>query len=400
MRARFALTVLALAAALAAVLGGSAAQDATPGAVPDRLDLAAMALDSGDLPEEYLRSGERYITGEEFGRLLGVAGEITSDEVAATGLRWFYDSNYASTNGTDRIRTYLEEYANEEEARAGFDLLEDETRLQGTEDLEDQPGPEVGEEPRETTVGTIAANEETGAVALQTVDVTFRVGSIIAGVAVETTGDTAPDQNLAEDLAGQLAERVEAVVAGEYPEGVDPVTRTSLLPLDPTLSVEEGYLTVDEVLAASPSEDLLADYVSGYVRTVALNLETPEEPAPFVTVALSTFGAPESALTVLEQADELQPAFAQLERTERTIVEGSDAAVGYRFDSPISGGDEVDSFRVLLVVEGQLATVDVQAAASAEVAEEAALDLAAQQATCLATAEPCDEVTIPGGLDA
>ncbi len=53
---------------------------------------------------------------------------------------------------------------------------------------------------------------------------------------------------------------------------------------------------------------------------------------------------------------------------------------------------------MLLVVEGQLATVDVQAATSSEVAEEAALDLATQQAACLATDEPCDQVSIPESL--
>ncbi len=398
MLARLALAVLALVALLAVSPQTGAAQDATPTADGDRLDLAAMVLDSRALPEGYRLNGERYVTGETFGRLAATSGGMTPEEVTATGLQWFYDSRYVAANGDDQIRFYVESYEDEADARAGFDLLEDETRLEGAEGLEDQEAPEVGEEPREMTVGTYATDQGNAGDELQTVDITFRVGSVIAGVAVETTGDTAPDQDLAEDLAGQLAQRVEGVLEGDYPEGVDPATRTSLLPLDPALSLEEGYLTVEEVLAASPSEDVLADYVSGYARVVALNLETSDEPWPFVTAAVSTFNAPDSALAVLDRADELQPALPQLERADRVRVPGADAAVGYRFDSPLSGGDEVDSFRVLLVVEGQLATVDVQGAASAEAAEEAALDLAAQQASCLATDEPCDDVTIPESL--
>ncbi|MDP9470094.1 MAG: hypothetical protein M3Q71_05415 [Chloroflexota bacterium] len=398
MLARPALVVLVLAALLAASPVTRAAQDVTPAAGDDRLDLAAMALDSSALPEGYRPAGEGYQTGEAFGRLVS-AGGITPEEVEATGLRWFYESRYAaSANGTDRIRSYVEEYEDEAGARAGFELLEDETRVEGAENLEDQPAPDVGEEPREKTIGTLTADQETGAVDLQTVDITFRVGSVIAGVAVETIGDTAPDQDLAEDLAGQLAQRVEGVLDGDYPEGVDPETRTSLLPLDPTLRLEEGYLTVQEVLAASPAEDVLADYVSGYARAVALNPDMADEPWPLVTAALSTFNAADSALAVLDQADDLQPVFPQLERVDQLRVPGADAVVAYRFDSPLSGGDEVDSFRVLLVVEGQLATVDVQAATSSEVAEEAALDLATQQAACLATDEPCDQVSIPESL--
>ncbi len=397
MLARLALAVLALAALLAVSPQPGAAQDATPTGGGDRLDLAAMVLDSRAVPEGYRLAGEGYLTGQAFGRLLAAGGEMTADEVATTGLEWFYESRYASANDDGHIRFYVEEYEDEESAQAGFDLLEDETRLRGAEGLEDQEAPEVGEEPREMTVGTFVA-DPANRQELQTVDITFRVGSVIAGVAVETTGEAAPDQDLAEDLAAQLAERVQGVLDGNYPEGVDPSTRMSLLPFDPTLSLQEGYLTVEEVLAASPVEDVLADYVSGYVRAVALNPEASGEPGPLVTVAVSAFNAPESALAVLDQADELQPAFPRLERADRTRVPGADAAVGYRFDSPLSGGDEVDGFRVLLVVEGQLATVDVQAAPSAEAAEAAALDLAAQQATCLATDDPCDDVTIPESL--
>ena len=397
MLARSALAVLVLAALLAVAPEGEA-QNATPAVGDDRPDLAAMVLDSSLLPDGYRPAGEGYQTGEAFGRAVSTGGGMTAEEVSATGLQWFYESRYASTNGSDRIRSYVEAYEDKEGAQAGFDLLEDETRVEGAEDLQDQPAPEVGEEPREMTVGTIAANQATGSVPLQTVDITFRVGSLIAGVAVETTGDTAPDQDLARDLAGQLGDRVQGVLDGNYPEGIDPATRTSLLPLDPTLSLQEGYLTADEVLVSSPSEDVLADYVSGYAKAFGLNLDVAEEPWPLVTVALSTFNDPGSALAVLDRADDLQPAFSQLERVDRTRVPGADAAVAYRFDSPLSGNDEVDSFRVLLVVEGQLATVDVQAAASAEAAEEAALDLATQQAACLGTGDPCAAVTIPDSL--
>jgi hypothetical protein len=60
----------------------------------------------------------------------------------------------------------------------------------------------------------------------------------------------------------------------------------------------------------------------------------------------------------------------------------------------------VDSAGVNFVAGTRLVTVDVQGGLSAEDAMAAAVDLATQQAACLAAGEPCSTVTPPPSLQA
>ncbi|CAA9549157.1 MAG: hypothetical protein AVDCRST_MAG73-2716 [uncultured Thermomicrobiales bacterium] len=396
--ATLALSVPLLFAPLPTVAGQ--AGDATPTAGGDRADLAAMTLDSEDLPEDYFLRGERYITGENL-----VAGldleDATAEALTESGLTWFYESTYTTADGAGQIRSYVSEYPDEAGAEAGFGVLEDEEALVGEGgDLEDQDGPAVGEDPKEITVGSLPPNADADddAPALRSVDATFRVGTLIVGVAVETRDDAEPDQALAEELADVLATRVEDVLAGQAPATADPAVREALLQLDAGLSVQEGYLTATDVLGpVDPADTPYAEYDAGYALTLAIG--DGGTTLPYVSLAVSSFSSEDGPLAVLGDADNLQPAFTNIERVDDVLVEGADAAVGYRFASTTGGRSENDSFRILIIVGDRLATVDVQGATSAEVAEAAALDLAGQQAECLQSDDPCGAGTIPVDLE-
>jgi len=86
-----------------------ASPEASPEGTPTaeagvRLDLAAMALASDDLPPEVSLIYEFYMTGEEVA--VGLAGALgDSDSILASDLLWFYQSQYESPDGTIRIRT-------------------------------------------------------------------------------------------------------------------------------------------------------------------------------------------------------------------------------------------------------------------------------------------------------
>lgn len=415
LRRRFGLLVAAIGALVVGTLTDGVAQDATPVAPPPvppaasppaspvaaaegRLDLAAMALTDADLPTDLELSFEGYFSGDRVAQDV-TGGILTDEEVAATGLLWFYDSSYASLDGTLRVRSYLEEYSSPEGAIAGFNLLEDETRFAALGIAStDRPAPGLGEGPSEITLATTPATETAAETA--TIDVTFRIGRVVAGVSIDTSGPTAPDEQEVLGLARVLEERVRAVLDGASPAGVDLSLGAAILPLDEQgLSLQEGYVSLADSLGPAAEADIFSGYRAGYAQTVALGVErNPDLPLPFVTVALSSFDSEEGPLAVLTTADELQPPFAALEAVRIEPIAGASAAVGYRFANALTGGEQADSFRLLVVVGSWLITVDVQGAGAADAAQEAALDLAAQQIACLAKGGECATVSLPDAL--
>ena len=392
--------------ALLNVFGGSA-QDESPGPDPNaptgdraapagaRLDLAAMSLPSEALPEGYQLSYEVYVAGDELtARLAG--GDESDREIERMDLRWYYLSQYEATDGQSRIRVYLEEFGSAGGARQGFAILEDEERYGGEgASFVDKPGFDIGEEPGEVTVSTVEAGETSPSAA--TVDATFRVDRLLGGVALDTIGTTAPDEALLEELATQLESRIRAVVDGDDLPGIDPALPGQVLPFDAAVDVREGYVTAVDSLGAEPPQAAIEGYESGYLRTVGLGDESASElPLPFVTIAVSSYTSEGGPLAVLGEAETLSPQFMDLAPERLDRIEGATAAVAFSFANPASEGGP-DSFRVLVVVDTNLVTVDVQGAASVDAARETALSLVDQQIACLAADGACEPASLPEG---
>lgn len=379
---------------------GRAAQDAsqaTPVASPasspstgatGRLDLAAMVLDADAVPEGYVRFFEAYVAGERAAE--EILGDPTlADQLTRTGLQWFYESQYETLDQTSTIRFYVEQYPDDADARAGFDFLEDEAFFGAGPDARDEPLTGVGEEPAELTLVSSPASGTNPAVELA--DATFRVGRLLGGVSIETEGQ-APDPQLVRDLAGRLAQRIQAVLDGQSPAGADLALPTRLLPLDPDgQAVQEGYLLARELFpAAAASADVAPGFVAAYERA----LSPPDAPAAsgtYLFTAVAQFDAPDGALTALQEAADMALPFgSEPERADAVRVASVDAAVAFR--SALNSDSGPDSFWIMLVVNDRMAVVGVMASPDAEAA---ALDLAAQQASCLATDAPCAAVNVP-----
>ena len=411
-----ALLVLAPAFASQAVSGQrrSGTPAASPVPVTGRLDLAAMALTAADLPPGYVLARfagryhpapyalhfaeEAYFRADQLAHPYYGTG-LTAEALARTGLRWDYESVFAAPDGESFIRAYVQEYDSPDGARAGFDLFEDET---GTA-LTDLPGPGVGEAPAETTVGTWT----TPFVSVQSADATFRVGRLLAGVSVDTFGANAPDPRLAQRLAGKLARRIEQVLAGTPPLGIDPALPALLLPIHETWTepgvFPEGYRGAAEFLGTDERVARLAgEYRGGYVRTASVNAHEPAAAprAPFVTVAVASFASPRAAAAALSAADGL-PLPAEVApgviRWPATPAERPETELWAAYATLFRYGD-ADSARVGIAVGARLALIDVQGAASFDLALAAAVALASQQATCLAAVGPCGSVTVPPEL--
>ena len=404
---RLATSAAAIAMLLALVIGpgfGTRPGRAAQNEPVVRLDLAAMALDGNDLLGGALLYVEQYLTP---GQLLEVTGgTVEREELANAGLRWFYESRYVVPTDDQQAvrlvyRSYLEEYREAAGAEAGFAILEDEARF-GGEGLTDEAAPEIGQEPREVTTGSLPAVLPTDDQPRAVYDLTFRVENVVAGVAVEAVEAADIDPARVQELAGRLQERIEAVLAGEDLPGIDPTLREALLPLEARLSVQEGYQTAEEApyATATPDTDRFAGYQSGYAVTVALNLETDgaASPAPYLTLALSRFADADGPQGVLEAALDLQSALPKIEAVPDVAVEGADGVAAFRFSSPTSDTDDADSFRLLLAVGERLVAVDVQALPAVEDAQAAALALAEQQLACLEAGGQCASVELPEEL--
>ncbi len=267
------------------------ARQATPVASPVAsiylLDLAAMALTGDDLPPGYTADFERYLTAEQI-PAYGAPG-ISPDEVAATGVRRFYDSFYLdsfclATDGQSLHRSYVEEYGSPAEAEAGFALFEDEERLPpefAPSSHEELPGPGVGEEPSEITYETFTFGSDPPEG--RYVDATFRVGSILAGVSLDgpypgdldATPGARPKPDpaavaLVTDLAAVLDDRIEAVQAGHSPAGTNLDLPGRLLPPDPAwLGLEAAGSSEWVALARSGTTRPSASATSGAPPSVS-----------------------------------------------------------------------------------------------------------------------------------
>ncbi len=380
-----------------------ASPQATPEATPvaiggGRLDLAAMALASEDLPPEVTLAYEQYVTADDVAR--AVSDEtMPPEKLLATGLRWFYESQYASADQTIRIRSYVEEYTTEQGASAGFDILEDETRLVSTDAaFIDRPVPgDLGEEPREITVGTFL--DPSGAGRLEVIEITFRVGRVIGGVSIETVEGVRPDRQLALALAERLEERIHAVLNGQSLPGIDPSLPERLLPAaSGTLGFQEGYIAVGEAYGAEAAAAIGSEYRSGYSRTDVYDYQRGEAlPLPLISITVTTFISEAAPLAILTNADLVTPPYTNLERVRLERIPGTAALVGFRYTNPYaeSADAPVDSFRILMIVQDSVVIIDVQGAASAEAAQQAAVLIANRQAACLRSAEPCTAEPVP-----
>jgi hypothetical protein len=412
------------------------AQEATPGTTSSTaLDLAAMALAPEDVPEGYFDDYfEYWVPGDQVSDLV-LRGAATSPGVVRS-----YQSFYFDPAAGGGVSSYLFEFASPEEAAAGIGMVDAALRPPLPEGItigpNQAPGPELGEDPRMMTFVTY----DTWAAGGPRVDVvasSFRRDRLIVGVAVEQWVDpppswtptaavatpTAPDpaqEQLATTLATTLDERITMVLAGQTPAGVDPALAQLVLPLDQLADVPTpvfgGYKAGSDMLRCGICGEentllpLADDALGGYVRGIVLGGVVDGEPqTPFVTVGVTAFTSPEAALAVLEairQTPNDRPTAVPFPRGLKTLVDDPtipEATAALAFHATPDEEDPnapPDAAGVDFVAGNWLVTVDVQGGLSAEDALTAAVDLASQQAACLAAGGTCGSVMAPPSLQA
>lgn len=410
------------------------AEGATPAASSTApLDLAAMALAQEDVPEGFFDDySEWWVPADAFAELV-LGGAATPP-----GLERVYQSFHAAPETGDVLHAYLYEFASPQEAEAGFAVVDEALRPPLPEGTvvgpTHAPGPDLGDGDSTLTVVTYDTWAAGGPRA-DVVAASFRRGRLVAGVAVErytdppgagtpaaaaatpVGPDPAPTQ-LATELATTLDARIATVLAGGIPAGVDPALADLVLPLDQLVGEQRevfgGYKAgVDLLRCGVCGEEnallpLADEALGGFSRTVFVGLPMDgEAQPPFVSVAVTTFASPEAAQAVLAAirgAPNDRPTPGPIPRGVRTLVDdpaipGADAALAFQAALDAEDPDApVDSAGVDFVVGNWLATVDVQGGLTAEDALTAAVDLASQQAACLAAGGSCESLTPPQTL--
>jgi hypothetical protein len=381
-----------------------------------------MALISADLPEGF---GRLYNGSYIPGNLVGP--ETAREALAAAGLQRTYEDNYGKIDSPISIGLFIDEYSTPEGAAAGFAAFDDETLAPPDESVTSSsklPGPGVGEEPSETIVETHRYPDGTTS---QYVEARFRIGNLNAGIweeryafpdesgtpqAVPATPEAPGPEQMQHvaDMSAKLAARMEMVLAGETPPGIDPALAAQVLPIDTASNVSmgqswEGYRDGPVIFGYDGSLMSLASSVkNGYGRTVSIGVG-PDFPPPYIAVTLADLESPEAAQAALDAVRTAPgdlptpgpfPRGAARDLVADPSIPGADAALAFGSALDEENPDApVDSARVVFTAGPKFVAVDVQGADSAEAALAAAEDLAAQQAACLSAGGPCTAVSMP-----
>lgn len=387
-RIRQIVSSMAIGAMILGSTAGAVAQS-TPETVEadPRIGLAAVTPGSEDLPTGYRFVGETFLDSTQVAESGVDAGALES-----AGFLGQYVSVYENPDNDQRIRAYASLWTDDAAAQNGFALLEDEAVTNPDDALEDS-GNEVGEEPRETTTGSYAGNDS---VAVGTVDVTFRRGPMVVGVAHETLDGSAADATVATDLATRMDTRAQAVIAGDALPHVDMSLPGKSISFEAEGNglVQAGFLGPIEVESIYEVQgSLLSGIDSSWVESTLIGATTTD--APIVTIGVSTFANDQDAVSVAQQAGDLFLPLPSQEPVDGVTIEGAEAVSAFRYASSDSSG--LDSFRLVMASGGMVTVIDVQQAAADGGAEEAAVAIANAQLTCL-TGGSCDAPALPGSF--
>ncbi len=407
---------------------GALAQTASPEIdTAPAIDLAAIALSPEDVPTGFFDDYSEWWVPA--GAFVGIIGDATPP----AGLERAYQSFYVSNDSPLVINTFLLEFESPEAAAMGAGIVDAALRPPLPDGTSSDPshaaGPQIGNS-LSTLTSVSYDTRSAGGPFVSVVASSFVHETIVAAVSIESYIDPpgegspvpvgTPDSldlssqaELASHLASVLDSRIEIGLHGGELDGVNAALSDRLLPLQQLVSddtpVLGGYKAGADLLACRVcgEENSLGVFgkasLGGLVRAVVAGPMVDGEPSPpFIAVAISQFATANDALTVLDAIRSMPndlPTPYPVPRGERTVasdptVPGTDATAAYTgVLNPDDPEATPDSAGVAFVVDNSLVTIDVQGGLTANEAMAIAVDLATQQADCLASIDPCSTVT-------
>jgi hypothetical protein len=208
------------------------------------------------------------------------------------------------------------------------------------------------------------------------------------------------------ELATTATKRLDQLMAGETPAGVDLAWPGQVLEVDSWMQEGEPrwqyYRHHRHTTFDSEALTALADeFVGGYSRTAVLG-GAAEFGTPWVTASINIMASPAAVPELFEviRADPqsfptggITPRGAGRTLVEDPVIDGADAALA--LTASINEGEPEDSASLVFAIAERVFVIDVQGMDSGETALQVAIDLASQQVTC---GNDCGAPTKPEAL--
>lgn len=381
--------------------------------VPGDLPQPGYGLESGirlDLEEE-AKSAVAYRGGEN------VAGDVAQFAASLQAAGW--QERYAvalallapgDTSRVDRrVVTYVTRYETAKGAEQGFTLMEDESAIPTAKDIEGTQT--IGEQSEITQdTGTIQDSGQ-GSRPFQSLDLTFRLGNLTAGVLIYDNRNLQPEVTEVEALALTLQDHITSVLQDGGPGLGIRALRLSGSPSAFGFDDEEYELRGDAVIPyVGETPDVMAEREVNYglatdVYTIYQALITGDSQPnddPYVVTRLYRFPNPNAAsIWLAGLTDQLRGTpdeYAEVSPLSGAISVGDESVgIAYRFNA--SASLVTEGFLLAVRVGPIVARIQVDAlpAPSLDVVR----SLAEAQAACLADASgaACPEnVPVPPEL--
>ena len=395
--------------------GVAAGATPTPSA---SLDLAALTLRPADLDEPgWVHDGAfvQPLAAQARDHAAYLGSETTADLVASVLTDAGWERQYVCllsraserdpARPAARVRSYITRYASPEGASAGFAYLEDERSVAAASDI-----PIAGShgDASEFTRERVVGDDGT---AVRSLDLTFRVGNLVAGVTV-ITDDSADRASSDQALVERLASRLEERIAGAGNDDVGIGANVSRLG-----SERHDIVTFDDAYYRTDAEDVPLGGESSqaaHLRTAAYagaddvyqlwqGINTGDGAAALYGLTLLRFedeAAAELWVEELESTLTENPFYGDLRFVSGAGGQGlGDAAVALSYVANGGGGDAPRSMLVAVRDGADVARVHmVPQGALPSIPLEPVVELARWQLTCLREAACRDTVDVPATL--
>ena len=430
--------LLVLAAVFAGPRSGGLAQPGTPAASSPNdewLDLAAMALTPSDLAAEGMGG---YAVGfaatlspaelaEGRARALGRSVREVRAAFGADGLRRAYDAVLEAAAGPAgpaagpaQIEVFLEEYPDADRAAAALarnqSFVDDLVRGARTgiyTDVRMESGTRtVGPESRLIRYrGEAAPGQPRAGMAFAALELDFRVGPLIAGVALTDYSGAEPAVAVVEPLAARFRDRIDRVLAGGGP-GLS--TRVLRLAGSGVGTYADGYFLLGgeavpffgepaAALAARTAQYAAANQTDWYVLQQAIPAGDGATAVVYLYNSfLDGFASDAAAAAAMEEWSRRGSGPGAEDLAVRTDAPDlGDGSAAVTFTNPtLLPGQRFRVARVHVRVGATVATIDLAQAGEDDPPREVVDALATAQAACLAGAGCPDPIPVPAALTA
>jgi hypothetical protein len=391
-RSKFGSFILCIVLTLTHV-GSLAAKQATPttaASQPAQLDLAAMALLIGDLPQGSSSFGSVYLPVPDSPDASFIP-VFNADDLTRHGIRRGYSARFSSYVTVSLVTVLLLEFSSEDEARQS-DVLEEVSTTDWTADAVhgSRPLEGIGDQPGYFAVVRWPSEDTVEAT------LTFRIMNIVAIVQTLWPSSSKVGHLELIDIAKILELRIRKVLKGEPVSGIDYELPSKILTFGPKAFPEaEGYLSPIDVFLPVAAGFWNTSFVSGYRRSSTTDHGSEGPSMPQLTVSVLRFTSDKNAEHFVQSNALLWDAPTDFETVELGRIADSSANRAFAYPYSSYSSRKLDSFSIEASSGSYVVLIDVEEATNERVAQDKGLEMMEDQLACLSNKGICTCIISP-----